>query len=652
MHRASDTFANRAELLGLALKAWSVSVPVSELVSELDADGSWLQATADRLAARGVPATVLSASTDLPNSFRYPVLVRDGSGELFLASSPACLFASSDEERAPASVLHVAWELPRARRPWLRLLGACFVTRGLLGQLLAYTLLAGAIGLAPPLLVRAAIDSSIAYDAISLLGTLALGVLGARVFGVAVSWGRAAALRVLDGVVESATAQSAFSELMRLPYDQSRRASVGEKLQMLASAQHLSASLASLALTSALDLVLAAAYWLLLTSFAKMAGVVLFLASMLVLPVTALAAARHAALDERETRLRARERTLLHELLTAAHQLKAAASEAAAIRHWTARSLDERLTRLERERWDVYLRNFIDLFQQLTVLAVMAIVALFHLAGNMTLGEFLGLTMLADASISQVSRLAYNISEAFELRPHLKRMDLLDGAAAAPGMRIALPANGAAAAIRFDDVCFRYGAGASWVLRNVSFEIPRGSVAILEGPVGHGKSTTARLIAGLSEPQGGGVWVFGAPAKDMRHHVMYLPQTVRLFNGSIGYNLELWSQASPQQIEEASRRTGLDRLLGSLPMGAGSMVGEGGAELSAGQRQLVLLTAAVASDAPIVILDEALAHIDRALCEHIARGELFRDRTVVVVSHVPLLPEGSRAPVVRLDVRA
>jgi ABC-type bacteriocin/lantibiotic exporter with double-glycine peptidase domain len=155
----------------------------------------------------------------------------------------------------------------------------------------------------------------------------------------------------------------------------------------------------------------------------------------------------------------------------------------------------------------------------------------------------------------------------------------------------------------------------------------------LSSPSGSGKSTLLRLIAGLLSPSQGGVTVFGLKAEDVGELVLYVPQSCELFETSIYENLALFSGAERQEIERVSRLTGLSRMLSKLPMGEETLVSAQGQNLSSGQRQLVLLTAAFASSRSVLLLDESTSQIDaetRKLCQW---DQLVAGRTVIRVEH-------------------
>jgi len=180
---------------------------------------------------------------------------------------------------------------------------------------------------------------------------------------------------------------------------------------------------------------------------------------------------------------------------------------------------------------------------------------------------------------------------------------------------------------------FRYSRDDRWILQNHDFQVRRGEMVHLRAPSGSGKSTLLRLIAGLLEPTQGNISVFGMTPAEAAEQVLYLPQSCELFETSIRHNLELLSCAPRARILQVAQQTGLSRMLESLPMGEETRVAAQGQNLSSGQRQLILLTAAFASHREVLLLDESTGQIDVQTRSRFDWAALTRGRTVIWVEH-------------------
>jgi ABC-type multidrug transport system fused ATPase/permease subunit len=195
--------------------------------------------------------------------------------------------------------------------------------------------------------------------------------------------------------------------------------------------------------------------------------------------------------------------------------------------------------------------------------------------------------------------------------------------------------------IVFDDVTFSYG-GEALALDHVSLDIPPGQTVALVGSTGAGKSTLAKLVARFYDPDTGGVTIDGHDLRDVRERSLraqlgIVPQESFLFSGTIRDNIAFGAddEAPAETIEQAARAVGAHEFIGRLPDGYDTEVGERGAQLSAGQRQLVAFARAAAADPRILILDEATSNVDVHTEAGIERGlrRLLAGRTAIVIAH-------------------
>lgn len=199
--------------------------------------------------------------------------------------------------------------------------------------------------------------------------------------------------------------------------------------------------------------------------------------------------------------------------------------------------------------------------------------------------------------------------------------------------------------VSFDHVEFAYNDGNGdsneIVLRDVSFEVAPGRVVGLLGRTGSGKSTIARLITRLYEPQSGTVSLGGVPTWDahlgeFRKRVGMVTQDVQLFRASVRDNLTFFDSSVPdERIMEAIHRLELEEWLNSLPAGIDTVLEAGGGGLSAGQAQLLAFTRIFLEDPGIVVLDEASSRLDPATEALIERAvdHLLEDRTGIIIAH-------------------
>ncbi len=196
-------------------------------------------------------------------------------------------------------------------------------------------------------------------------------------------------------------------------------------------------------------------------------------------------------------------------------------------------------------------------------------------------------------------------------------------------------------AVDVDGVSFAYAAGADLVLHDVSLHIAAGERIALVGPTGAGKSTLAKLLARFYDPIEGSVRVGGADLRDvtfasLRRTMCVVPQEGYLFAGTLRENIRVGRVgASDERVDTAVDALGVREHFTTFPDGLDTEVQEGGARLSAGERQLVSLARAALADPGVLVLDEATSNLDPGTEHEVERAleRLMAGRTVIVVAH-------------------
>ena len=193
--------------------------------------------------------------------------------------------------------------------------------------------------------------------------------------------------------------------------------------------------------------------------------------------------------------------------------------------------------------------------------------------------------------------------------------------------------------VEYSDVSFGY-TGKN-VLNHISFSMKKGEMTALVGPSGSGKSTIASLLARFWDIKEGTIKLNGKDIKNislgsLMDQISMVFQRVYLFKDTIYNNIAMGRpDATREEVIEAAKKARCYDLIRSLPEGFDTVIGEGGASLSGGEKQRISIARCILKDSPIVILDEATASVDadneRAIQEAIS--ELCKNKTLLVIAH-------------------
>lgn len=202
-----------------------------------------------------------------------------------------------------------------------------------------------------------------------------------------------------------------------------------------------------------------------------------------------------------------------------------------------------------------------------------------------------------------------------------------------------IPARSDAPEVEFKNVHFSYGK--KEVLHGISFTLKKDQMMALVGPSGGGKSTVANLLTRFWDVQSGQVLVRGKdvrdiPLSELMNHISMVFQRVYLFQDTVYNNISMGRpDASREEVIAAARKARCYDFIMALPDGFDTVIGEGGASLSGGEKQRISIARCILKDAPIVILDEATASVDADNESYIqeAINELCRGKTLLVIAH-------------------
>lgn len=280
--------------------------------------------------------------------------------------------------------------------------------------------------------------------------------------------------------------------------------------------------------------------------------------------------------------------------------------------------------------------------QQMTTVAIVVLGVYEISEGNLSMGGMIAAVMLSGRAIGPLIQLSVLSTRYNQAKSALL---LLENIMQSPSEREDdknyLDYDRLSGRIELDDVSFNYPGIEQAALKHVSLQILPGEKVAIIGRIGAGKTTLEKLVLGLYKPVEGSVRLDGFELPQLhpstiRNNIGCVPQDFALFYGTIRQNIQLGHpQATDAQILRAAQRAGVSQFTNHDPNGLDRQVGEGGRNLSGGQRQSIALARALLLDPPILILDEPTANMDNR-SESIVKRELANlsaDTTMILITH-------------------
>lgn len=484
-------------------------------------------------------------------------------------------------------------------------------------------------------------DRVLPNEAVESLMALTAGVVIAIVFDFLIRTLRAAFIDTAGQRADLVMGRQIFDHLLDMQM-KSRRGSVGAFASTLREFETLREFFASASVAALVDLPFILLFVLVIHAIGGPLAAVPAIAVPVVLVVGAaiqpfLARCASEAFAEG----RAKQGVLV-ETITGLETIKTTGAAPVMRQRWEDSITHQSGMGMRMRRISQFALNATAFAQQASQVAIIVYGVFLIGAGTISMGALIACVILGGRSLAPLAQLANIMTRINQARTSYRALDkLMSEPTEGPGQRRYVSRPHLNGKIEFRDVSFRYPDQAVNALERVSFVINPGERVAFLGRIGSGKSTVARLILGLYEPENGAVLIDDTDMRqihpaDLRHNIGCVLQDIWLFSGTVRQNIAIGTHApTDDEILRAAQLSGVHDFISQNPRGYDLILAERGEGLSGGQRQSIALARALVGQRRIMLFDEPTSMMDmeteQAVLTRLASS--MQGRTLAVITH-------------------
>ncbi len=523
-----------------------------------------------------------------------------------------------------------------------------FSRPGFMLEMVAASLFANVLALASPLFVIQVLNRYIAQGVDATLATLSAGVVAAIILELGFRQIRMRLAGAINAPYDRKLAAAAFQTLTHSKVGAVDQLPAGVRQEMISGAEKVQAAYAPANVSAILDVPFAflfiAVLYLLNPTLAIV--VIVFVSLGFLISVITLASLRRPSREMMAAS--GRRGGLIASAIQAGDTVRAFNAGGFMGRLWHDETgMFQKLARRISQRQG-FVQTLGMTIQALMSTCVIAVGALQVVKGQMDVGAMIGANILAARALGPIIRLA-TLSEA--IAKSRQALNMFQEFAKLPAEKTEGTALGQfSGTIEFQDMAFAHPAAKTPLFESVNLKLEPASVLVFSGANGSGKTTMARLVAGLIEPTRGRILADGVDLQQIapewwRGKISYLPQEPKFLNGTLRDNITMANPDMDQAaINDVVDRAGLRLYVDQSTDGLDTAVVHNGASLSLGIRRRLALARALATDGMLMIIDEPTEGLDAEGAGHVidAMNDMAkRGRTVLAFSHDPQILQGA-----------